>query len=76
MNEGPTVKEMCETIATAGVIKKHNGEAYTAEEIFNYSPSGELSMVFLWYSMVQALNKVDASIEALLEINPLRRQTK
>jgi hypothetical protein len=40
---------MCETIVRAGILVKSDGTAPTAEEIFNYSPTGEMFMVFEWY---------------------------
>lgn len=49
-----TMKDMCETVERAGIIKELNGHCPpTAEQIFNYSPTGELSRVFEWYAMAQ-----------------------
>ncbi len=44
-----TGKEMCETIVKADFLRKDDGTAPTADEIWNYSPTGEISMVILWY---------------------------
>lgn len=43
-----TAKTMCEHIVKAG-FQWQDGSTPTAEEIFKYSPSGELSMLFQWY---------------------------
>lgn len=45
-----TMKEMCETIVSADILCKKDGSALTPEEVFNYSPTGELFMVFMWYA--------------------------
>lgn len=50
-----TMKEMCELIARADFLRKDDGTAPTAEEIFNYSPSGELFMVFAWYEKAKCI---------------------
>jgi len=41
------LREMCETISRCWAAGK--GFHKTPEEIFNYSPTGELGMVFEWY---------------------------
>lgn len=48
-------KEMCETIIRAGILVKSDGTAPTAEEIWYYSPTGELNRVFLWYDMARCV---------------------
>jgi hypothetical protein len=40
---------MCELIVRAGIVRKPDGSAYTADEIWNLSPQGELTHVFGWY---------------------------
>lgn len=50
-----TMREMCETIERADFLRKPDGTAPTAREIFDYSPSGELFMVFAWYEQAQGL---------------------
>ena len=55
MKDGITMKQMCETIVRAGILKKEDGSAPTPLEIFNYSPTGELSQVFLWYNQAKAV---------------------
>ena len=47
----PTGKEMCETIVRSGIVKKPDGSAYTPEEIWHSSPTGELAHVFVLYEM-------------------------
>ena len=37
-----TMREMCETIEKAGILKKADDSSPTAREIFEYSPNGEL----------------------------------
>lgn len=44
-----TMKAMCEHIAKARFLVKRDGSFPAAEEIFNYSPTGELYMIFTWY---------------------------
>lgn len=51
MSCGLTMKQMCERIVEADLLEKTDGTKPTAEEIFNYSSTGELSQVFMWYSM-------------------------
>ena len=44
-----TIKEMCEAIERADFLRKPDGTAPTAREIFEYSPTGELLMIYVWY---------------------------
>ena len=54
-----TVKEMCEEILKADFLEDKNGKKpTTAEDIWNYSPTGELSKVFEWYEIAKILNSV------------------
>jgi hypothetical protein len=54
---GVTMQEMCEHIVNADILQfKDDGTSPKAEEIFNYSRSGELYMVFKWYE--EACNKI------------------
>jgi hypothetical protein len=46
---GVTMQEMCEHIVRADILQFKDGTIPKAEEIFNYSSSGELYMVFKWY---------------------------
>ena len=48
-----TGKEMCETIVKADFLRKPDGTAPTASEIWNYSSTGELFMVFQWYEQAK-----------------------
>lgn len=50
-NKGITMKAMCEHIVKADFIENKDDTKPTAEELFNYSPTGELYMVFEWYKM-------------------------
>lgn len=50
-------KDMCETIVEADILRKSNGEPPTAHEIFNYSPTGELFMIFEWYAIAKEVLK-------------------
>ena len=45
-----TYKEMCEVIEKSKILVRSDGSHPTAEEIFKYSPSGELFMVHEWYA--------------------------
>jgi len=47
MSEQLTMRQMCETIERAGFLAKPDGSLMTAPEIFEYSPTGELSMVWV-----------------------------
>ena len=50
-----TMKEMCEVIVTADILRKKDGTAPTAMEIFESSPTGELYQVFMWYEMAKSV---------------------
>lgn len=50
VDSGVSMKDMCEHIAKAGFLER-DGVPLTAEQIYNYSPSGELFMVFQWYEL-------------------------
>ncbi len=54
-NTGLTMKQMCETIVKADCIALPDGTKPTAEEIYNYSATGELIMVFEWYAIATAV---------------------
>lgn len=49
--ENLTMRDLCEHIVKADILQFNDGTSPTAEEIFNYSPSGELSQVFVWYEI-------------------------
>ena len=42
-------KKMCGVIAKAGILSFKDGVPATAEEIFNYSSTGELYMIQAWF---------------------------
>ena len=54
-----TGKEMCELIVKADFLRKEDGTPPTAEEIWNYSPTGELLMVFEWYQTAKRILDVE-----------------
>ena len=45
-----TFKAACETIERADILRMPDGSAPTAEQIFAYSPRGELAMISIWYA--------------------------
>ena len=47
----PSMKKMCETIAKVVNIEraKEGKSLFTGEDVFNYSPTGELSEILIWY---------------------------
>jgi len=58
----PSIRQMCETIEKAKILEKSDGSLLTAEEIYNYSPTGELFMVFQWYECaIKILEMIDNS---------------
>lgn len=45
-----TGREMCERIAQADfLVYRETGAALTPKQIWNYSPSGELDMIWPWH---------------------------
>lgn len=48
---------MCEFISESGLLHCENGSIPTPMEIFNYSPTGELFMIFEWYNMIKIAEK-------------------
>ncbi len=50
-----TMKDMCETIVEADFLRSPDGTPPTAEQIFNYSPTGELFDVFFWYETARTI---------------------
>ena len=50
-----TMREMCEHIVKSGVLKRKDGQPVTAEAVYNYSPRGELFMVFEWFKIACAM---------------------
>lgn len=57
---GPTGREMCEKIVEAGILVKPDGSNPTPKEVWEYSPNGELFMVFKWYQM--ALSVLESQV--------------
>lgn len=53
---GPTLREMCELIAewmnANGLVTR----VVTWQDIWEYSPTGELSMIWVWYEAASAWN--------------------
>ena len=59
-----SMKEMIDEIIKADFLIKKDGTKPTAEEIFNYSSTGELYMVFAWYyEAVKILTKIQLIME-------------
>lgn len=52
-----SLKDMCDKIVEAEILVKADGTAHTAEEIYNYSPTGELAAIFEWYTIALAVLK-------------------
>ena len=48
-----TFLDMCKVIVKSGILRKQDGTPPTAEEIWNYSPNGELFMIFEWYKVAK-----------------------
>lgn len=60
---GITMKQMCEHIVKAGILERPDGTKPTAKEIFDYSPRGELYMVFEWYKTACEVLKHHANVQ-------------
>ncbi len=54
-----TCKQMCEEISRAKILKFARGEHPTAKEVFEYSGTGELAMIPIWYEQAQEVNKIE-----------------
>ena len=52
-----SMKEMCEAVAESQTLSKKDGTSPTADEIFNYSSTGELYMIFVWYDAIMEIAK-------------------
>lgn len=52
---GVTGKEMCETIVRADFLRKPDGTSPNWKEIWNYSSTGELYWVFVWYAQAKLI---------------------
>ena len=47
---------MCEVISESKILRhKETGKNPSAEEIYNYSPTGELYKIFEWYDLAVAV---------------------
>jgi len=53
--ESVTMKEMCETIVAADILRYPDGSSPTARQIYESSPSGELFQVFFWYNAAKSV---------------------
>jgi hypothetical protein len=49
----PTYKEACAVIEQSKIFTKPDGTHPTAKEIWEYSPTGELSAIPEWYEMAK-----------------------
>ena len=56
-----TFLDMCKVIVKSGILRKQDGTPPTAEEIWNYSPNGELFMIFEWYAAAEKVLSDKAS---------------
>ncbi len=65
-----TGKEMCERIVEAGILRKPDGTAPTAEEVWNSSPSGELAQVAAWYEEAVAVLAARQATEQTVTTQP------
>lgn len=61
-----TMKDMCDTIVESGILKRKDGSSPTSEEIFHYSPTGELFMIFGWYEIALLVLKARAEVTSML----------
>jgi hypothetical protein len=59
---------MCDVIVRADILRKKDGSKLTAEEIFNYSPTGELYEIFSWYEYAQKVIAAQDSIIAAVQL--------
>lgn len=51
----PSIKEMCQFIIDHDIFTKK----FTSQELYEYSPTGELSKIFDWYDYCWALDQND-----------------
>jgi hypothetical protein len=64
--EKMTFKAMCEEIVAADFLRKKDGTAPTAEEIWRYSPTGELYMIFEWYETALVVGTFKKKLRVIL----------
>lgn len=57
-----TYKEACEIISKSKILEK-DGVNPTWEQIWNYSPTGELDMIDEWYEIASALEEHKEELE-------------
>jgi hypothetical protein len=50
MIKNASFKDMCVHIVKAELLTKKDGSLLTWEDVFNYSSTGELFMIFEWYN--------------------------
>lgn len=53
-----TMQDMCKEIERAGFIVNRSGEPASAKEIYEYSPTGELGMIWGWYELAKVVNSI------------------
>lgn len=58
------LREMCDLIVAERILEKPDGSPYTAEEIHNSSPTGELYQIYEWYdlAMLHRLQREDRAV--------------
>jgi len=68
VEEPKSFKEMCDVIVTADFLRKKDGRALTSEEIFNYSSTGELFMIFEWYEIAFKINAAKIELARIFKL--------
>jgi hypothetical protein len=61
--KGLTLKRVCTIIEKSKVLIKNDGTNPTADEIWNYSPTGELFMIWEWWYQAKMKLLIDAIME-------------
>ena len=62
-----TFKDMCDVIVSAKFLCNKDGTLRTSEEVFNYSATGELYMIFEWYQIALVMLEKRAELNTILE---------
>ena len=63
MTDKISMKQMCEKINEANILINKDGSNPTPKEIFNYSASGELFMIFEWYEIAKHLEGQEIKVQ-------------
>lgn len=62
-----SIEDMCLEIEKGKFLKDKEGKNPTATEIYNYSPTGELFMIFTWYGMAIEVKKMKSKLDILIK---------